>query len=197
MQRLIDTLSTSATVQMPDGSERPMNSAERKESIKEGTCARARVRASHSPGLVRCRGDMCRDRRYTPGRSGFKDIASLSFRVGMADSLAAARAPVREVKRHLDMCSEKVALGGRSAISACEVAVEDAQYMTKKMDDMVVRMFKRILALEEQVRNLGLVPVLPEGTDIETSMMVSARWCIVRQTARSNAFAFMMISYVG
>lgn len=104
---------------------------------------------------------------------------------------------MREVKRRLDVCSEKVALGGRSAISACEVAVEDAQYMTKKMDDMVVRMFKRILALEEQVRNLGLVPVLPEGTDIETSMMVRARWCIVRQTARSNAFAFMMISYVG
>lgn len=181
---------------MPDGSERPMNSAERKESIKEGECARARAsiaftRVSQVPGRHVPRPPL------HPWEISIQRHCLSLFAWAWLTLLAAARAPVREVKRRLDVCSEKVALGGRSAISACEVAVEDAQYMTKKMDDMVVRMFKRILALEEQVRNLGLVPVLPEGTDIETSMMVRARWCIVRQTARSNAFAFMMIPYVG
>ena len=40
VERLVDTMRPNALTQMPDGSERPMNSSERKTKIKEGACAR-------------------------------------------------------------------------------------------------------------------------------------------------------------
>ena len=109
LSRVIEQLSPDAKVELPDGSERVMNTTERKAAIKDS-------------------------------------------------------------RRMLDALNEKFTLEAKRAVQVSESEAEDAKFLTQKLDDMVVKMFTRVLALEDQVRFTGGVPVVPPGSDIESEM---------------------------